>query len=131
MVQPRSGNVKLQFAGEVRTWRFWQELHAGTQFIGTGYPVLMTPETRGMTTAAGFVAGDDVNAGDTISVWTGDQNPADAVFATYRYVNAGNGTWLKSAEEGAGQKVRFEPYRAAYMLINSQLRGWLIDAPGH
>ena len=73
MVQPRFAALKLPLFGEVRTWHLAQPLHSGTQLIGTGYPIAMSPTDRGMTQSSGFFADSDVTTADSIRLWTGDQ----------------------------------------------------------
>jgi hypothetical protein len=123
MLQPKLVPVKLQLVGEVRTWSLWQPLRAGAQFLGTGYPLTMSPSSRAMTAAAGFMTGD------TIYLWSGDQRTGAAGFTTYRFQEAVSESWGNTTKGDGSTQGLFEPYRASYLWSGSQRLGWQIMLP--
>jgi hypothetical protein len=107
-----TSSVILRHVGHVRTNAFVQPLVAGNSLVSEPFPVANTFETRGMNAVNGFVAGENAEAADSVSVWTGES------FRTLYYAaNAGGApTWrhtdvtAQSANDEDG--TAFSPFRA-------------------
>jgi hypothetical protein len=105
-------NVTLRHVGHVRTNVFVQPLDAGNTLVSEPFPVENTFETRGMTAMNGFVAGESVNAADSVSVWTGE-----SYHTLYYAANAGAAPAWRNADTiaqstASENETAFSPFRA-------------------
>ena len=69
----RSATVNQIFAGVVRETPFATPLVAGSNFVGGGWPMDQSPDSRGMTLAAGFTGSNNPASADRIQTWKADQ----------------------------------------------------------
>jgi len=74
LVHKRIGSITLPYVGLQRSWSFITSAKAGTQLVGSGYPVALSPTQRGMST--GFAVGSRVQ------LWKGDALPGSTGYQT-------------------------------------------------
>jgi hypothetical protein len=125
LVHVRQGSVDLDWVGEVRGWKFRQELVKGSQLIGSVLPVPMSPSARGMTT--GFTASADTATADRINLWLGDDTPGASGFRSLMFTDAGQlgQFWQDESGLDVSAKPVFEAFGGAFVVSQGTSAVWI------
>lgn len=118
LVHKRIGRVTLPYVGLVRSWSFITFAKAGTQLVGSGYPVALSPAQRGMST--GFTVGSRVQ------LWKGDALPGSTGYQTIVLTEDG---WKEESGVRVNDTVIFEAFRAAFLTVPAPITRWTQPLP--
>jgi len=91
-VHPRNSPVVMSFVGIVRANDFAVPLRAGTNYIGSGWPLDQSPNQRLMTLGNGFTGGRSSIKADRFQVWKGDTVDHAEGYETHFLFNFGGVT---------------------------------------
>ncbi|MDB6118122.1 MAG: conserved repeat domain protein, partial [Verrucomicrobiaceae bacterium] len=124
MVNPRAASVAVTYAGAVRSWKAALSLHAGAQLVGSGYPLVLSPNDRAMNGANGFASSD------SFRLWLGDSS-ASSAYASFSFNQPGALGSYWSADDGhdVGVSKLFDAYHAAWIISTAGSSSWKPSVP--
>jgi hypothetical protein len=131
MVLPKTAPITLRWSGEVRSWNFVQRLVKGYQLLGSIYPVPMSPAERGMSGAAGFVAGQDISSSDYFDQWDADRIAGALTRTRYIYTHGADAVdrWLVKNGGNSTDSKLFSPFGAVLFTSSRRNEAWIQTPP--
>jgi hypothetical protein len=118
LVHKRIGSITLPYVGLQRSWSFITSAKAGSQLVGSSYPVALSPAQRGMST--GFIVGSRVQ------LWKGDALPGTIGYQTIVLREDG---WKDESGAHVVATAIFEPFRAAFLTLPEPINRWAQPLP--
>ena len=88
-VHPRNGSVPLAFYGSVRTNKVYCPLPLGNSFLGGGWPMDQSPNSRAMSSTTGFTGSPNAKLADQIRLWIGDTTYPQEGFSNHFLLKTG------------------------------------------
>lgn len=116
LIHARHSTIPLTFTGTVRDTKLHLPILAGTQFIGSGFPVHHSLQTLGFSSASGFTAATLPEQATRLRLWNGDN---DSAASSYRslYLQSAPSVWLDESNLlDVGQQLLIEPTRAWFLI---------------
>lgn len=132
-LNPKTNPVPMTFVGAVRQNGVACPLIAGNSFVGGGWPLDESPNSRLMTVADGFTGSRLASTADQLRIWAGDVTPSQASFSSHyllstatlqRWVNQADATL---ADESAS--FLFTPLRAVFVKSVAGKSDWIMPLP--
>ncbi|MGV3659672.1 MAG: GEVED domain-containing protein [Prosthecobacter sp.] len=110
LVNARGAGATIVFTGEVRTIGLVTPLVAGTQLIGSGWPIAIPAPVAGLT------AGPAAESADRLRLWNGDTDPAATGYSNWYLDSATTpGTWKAQDNEPAGTPMQ-QPFHGVFIV---------------
>jgi large repetitive protein len=132
-VRPRTGTVALTLSGFVRTNPFARPLTTDSPLVGGGWPMEQTLNTRGMTTANGFMANRSSTVASRLILWKGDTTPNAQGYDTYSYLSFGANLHWITLEDATLNSVSnqnlLRSTRAGFIKVSTPLPNYLMPTP--
>jgi uncharacterized repeat protein (TIGR03806 family) len=131
----RISTVSITDIGELRETPFLLPLPAGVSFIGSGWPITASPESLGMTTAAGFIPSRNPALADRFMLWRPDFEPgANEGFHSWFLVNLRNTQFYWTSQDNANlvnanAQPLFQSERGFFMLNRTPRPAWRFAVP--
>ena len=128
MLQARTRALGLTLCGEVRTTKFALPLTKGSQLLGTGSALALSPTQAGMDGSTGFIAGDLTTA-DRLQIWSGDTSPATTGYLNYFYQegSATGNFWSDSTGTDTTSSPLLKAFRGNFIISAQGNTQWRIS----
>ncbi len=132
-IHVQSTPVSLTLRGHVRDHAFACPLAVGPNFIAPGWPMGLSPEALGMSSANGFTGGSSAARADQLQIWNGDsQVGAQGYSGLYllQVSSLRHWTWMgDSTLTNQSATPVFQSGRSTLILSRQGLPDWRMPLP--